>query len=196
VLTVAAELLETISLYPYLAKVVQSLAKFREPFLLARIEHLSKSGIANAFQSTAFYGGIFLMVTCVGLIVTYIGELISGTTKHGVASQLGLITFLAGLVFVGARLMQGRLKERRALQQIKEEQSILSRAKLNGGSLTISEAALECGIGISDAKNAFERLSKTGACQVDVTPQGELYYRFPTFNTKQIESEIHPGEFG
>jgi len=151
--------------------------------------------MANFFQSTLFFGGILLILTCVGLIVTYIGEIIAGTAKYGVASHLGLITFLAGLILLSGYLMRGQLKERRALQEIKEEQAILSRAKINGGSLTISEVALECGIGISDAKRAFERLSKTGVCQVDVSSQGELYYRFPAFSTKQIESEIHPGEF-
>lgn len=125
--------------------------------------------------------GTFLILLCGGLIVTYIGEIIQGTTKHGVASQLGLITFLAGLVFVGLKLIQSQLKERRALKEINEEQLLLSRAKNKGGSLTVSEAALECKLGISDTKKAFERLALTGVCRVDVNESGELFYWFPSF---------------
>lgn len=125
--------------------------------------------------------GTVLILFCGGLIVTYIGEIIQGTTRHGVASQLGLITFLAGLLFVGLKLIQSQLRERRALREINEEQLLLSRAKTQGGSLSISEAALECKLGISDTKKAFERLALTGVCRVDVNDAGELYYWFPSF---------------
>lgn len=126
-----------------------------------------------------------------GLIVTYIGEIITGTTRHGVASQLGLITFLFGLIFVGLKLVQRELNERKAVKEIHEEQLILSRAKAKGGSLTMSEAALECRMRLCDTKKAFERLALTGVCRIDVTDAGELYYWFPTFEAKQkqLESE-------
>lgn len=158
-------------------------------------KRLNRSGISQFLQSTLWCVGVFLILVCGGLIVTYVGEIIAGNPKYGVAHHLGLITFLAGLVFVGVKLVQVKLKEKRALRQIKEEQLILSRAKIDGGTLTISAAALECGIGIADTKSAFERLSQTGVCQIDVNEHGELYYRFPTFLNKQIESQIHPGEF-
>ncbi len=102
---------------------------------------------------------------------------------------VGVDTFLAGLVFVGLKLIQSQLRERNALRQINEEQLILSRAKTKGGSLTVSDAALECKLGISDTKKAFERLALTGVCRVDVNDAGELFYWFPTFEkSKQIQS--------
>ncbi len=147
------------------------------------------SGVSSAVKAFIWCGGTFLIILCGGLIVTYIGEIIQGTTKHGVASQLGLITFLAGLVFVGLKLIQSQLRERNALRQINEEQLILSRAKTKGGSLTVSDAALECKLGISDTKKAFERLALTGVCRVDVNDAGELFYWFPTFEkSKQVQS--------
>lgn len=153
---------------------------------------MDKSPIAQAFKTLAWCGGTFLILLCGGLIVTYIGEIIQGTTKHGVASQLGLITFLCGLVFVGIKLIQKQLTERRAMKEITEEQLILSYAKANGGSLTMSAVALECKMGIADTKKAFERLALTGICRIDVTDAGELYYWFPTFATTNHESNLQP----
>jgi hypothetical protein len=121
--------------------------------------------------------------------VTYIAEIIAGETKHGISSQLGLITFLAGLVVVGWKLVESRLKESRAWKELGEEQLILSRAKSNGGSLTVTQTALECGVSILDAKKAFERLSMSGVCQVDVTDDGELCYNFPSLRLKLEANE-------
>lgn len=135
--------------------------------------------------------GGFLIVFCGGLIVTYVSEIITGTTKHGVSSQLGLITFLAGLVFVGWKLIQGRLAERKAVKELKEEQLILTRAKAKDGSLTVSETALECRISIADTKKAFERLAITGVCRIDVTDEGELCYRFPSLRLSLKKEESY-----
>ena len=125
--------------------------------------------------------GVFLVLMSGGLIVTYIGEIVSGTTRHGVASQLGLIVFLCGIVFAGGKMIQGRLTEHNAVKQLKEEQLILNRAKSSGGALTVSQTALDCKLRIADAKKAFERLALSGVCRVDVTDRGELCYRFPSF---------------
>jgi hypothetical protein len=121
--------------------------------------------------------------------VTYVAELITGTTQHGVSSQLGLITFLSGFVVWGWYLVKGGLAENKALKELREEQLILTRAKAHSGSLTVSETALESHISIADAKKAFERLSMTGVCQVDVTDDGELCYRFPSLRPKGQREE-------
>ncbi len=131
-----------------------------------------------------FILGIFMMLFNGGLIVTYISELIAGETQHGVSSQLGLITFLSGLVVWGWFLVQGRLRENKAIKELNEEQLILTRAKAHRGVLTVSQTALEAQLSIADAKKAFERLSLTGVCQVDVTDDGELCYRFPSLRQK------------
>lgn len=130
--------------------------------------------------------GVALIIFSGALIVTYIGELITGTTLHGVANQLGVITFFAGLVFVGYKMTEVQLNENKALKELKEEQIILTAAKTKGGSITVSEAALEGRINISNTKRAFERLALTGICQVDVSDEGELLYRFPSFERKQL----------
>lgn len=136
-----------------------------------------------------FILGILMMLFNGGLIVTYISELIAGETKHGVSSQLGLITFLSGFVVWGWFLVQGRLRENKAIKELTEEQLILTRAKAHSGSLTVSETALESQLSIADAKKAFERLSMTGVCQVDVTDDGELCYRFPSLRPKGQSDE-------
>lgn len=145
--------------------------------------------MAQVFKTFAWIFGTFLILLSGGLIVTYVGEIITGTTRHGVASQLGLIAFLCGLVFVGMKLINAQLIERQAVKEIQEEQAILSQAKLKGGTLTISSAALDCKMRISDTKKVFERLAQTGICRVDVNDAGELYYWFPTFEPKQIDGE-------
>ncbi|MBP6594909.1 MAG: hypothetical protein KA255_17935 [Candidatus Obscuribacter sp.] len=129
----------------------------------------------------AIWGGSFLMLLPGGLIVTYIGEIITGTTRHGVPSQVGLIAFLAGLVFLGFKLVTGQLKERQAVKELNEEQTLLLRARVKGGVITVAEAAVESRLSILDAKRAFEKLSALGVCHVDVTEQGELCYRFAGF---------------
>ena len=139
----------------------------------------------------AFVSGIVMMLFCSGLIVTYTAEIIVGETKHGVSSQLGLIVFLAGLVFVGWKLVQGRLVENKAVRELQEEQLILSKAKTRGQALTVSETALECQLSISETKKAFERLALTGVCQIDVTDEGELCYNFPSLRPKNQPEEDH-----
>lgn len=126
-----------------------------------------------------------MILLSIGLIVSYVSELITNTTKHGVSTQLGLITFLCGVVYVGMKLMGVKLREMTAMREIKEEQLILSKAKAAGGSLTMSQAALECKLRIADTKKTFERLALTGICRIDVTESGELFYRFPTFETPE-----------
>lgn len=136
----------------------------------------------STFRSLgAMWGGSFLMLVPGGLVITYIGEIIAGTTRHGVPSQVGLIAFLIGLVFLGFKLVTGQLKERQAVKELNEEQTLLLRARGKGGIITVAEAALESRLSILDAKRAFERLSALGVCQVDVTEQGELCYRFAGF---------------
>ncbi len=152
------------------------------------------SPLSSGVSGLSMWGGSFLMLLPGGLIVTYIGEIIAGTTRHGVPSQLGLIVFLSGLVFLGFRMVSGQLKERRAVKELQEEQAILNRAKTKSGVLTVSEAALDCRLSILDAKQAFERLSRLSVCQVDVTELGELCYRFPSFENPSAPSEtLMPG---
>ncbi|MBX3074804.1 hypothetical protein KF728_01680 [Candidatus Obscuribacterales bacterium] len=143
-----------------------------------------KAPSGSLVSSRSFWLGVSLIIFCGGLDVTYIAEIITGETRHGVSSQLGLITFMAGLVFVGWKLVEAKLREGKAWKELREEQLILSRAKTNGGTLTVSETALESGISILDAKKAFERLSLSGVCQVDVTDEGELCYNFPSLRLK------------
>lgn len=142
------------------------------------------------FLQNLTYGfSVFLVLLCCGLNITYFGEIIEGTTKHGVASQLGLMFFLSGLAFIGWRSIQRRMKETRALQELKEEQLIMNRARTYSGVLFISETALDCQLSISGTKKAFERLSLLGVCRVDVTDDGELCYRFPSLKTKDRNEE-------
>lgn len=148
-------------------------------------------GSGSFLPGLVFAAGSFLILICSGLIVTYISEIITGTTRHGVASQMGLIVFLIGLVFVGWKMVQSRLHEKKAWKELREEQLILNRARDYAGSLTVSQTALDCQIAIADTKRAFERLSILGVCQVDVTDEGELCYRFPSLLLKGQSKNDH-----
>lgn len=140
-------------------------------------------------QNLAYWFSIFSFLLCCGLNVTYFGEIVEGTTRHGVASQLGLMFFLSGFAYVAWRIIQSRMKENRALQELKEEQLIMNRARTYSGVLFISETALDCQLSISGTKKAFERLSLLGICRVDVTDEGELCYRFPSLRTRNRNEE-------
>lgn len=137
----------------------------------------------NLLQKFFFWFSVFLITFCSGLIVTYIAEFIAHENKHPISSQAGLIVFLAGIVFICVRNVRIHLREGKAVKELKEEQSILNRARQRKQPLTITETALDCQLRISDAKKAFERLSLTGVCQIDVTEEGELCYRFPSFES-------------
>lgn len=145
------------------------------------------ASIFQFFKDALFTGGVFLVLMAGGLIVTFTGELMVGDTRgHSVGSQLGLIVFLCGIFFVGCKMIMSKLNERKAIKELKEEQLLLNRAKAEKGVLTVSEAALECQMSILDTKKAFERLALTSVCRIDVTEEGELCYRFPSFESEVI----------
>ena len=134
-------------------------------------------------QKLTFGGSIFMILFCGGLIVTYVAEIIAHENKHPISSQIGLMFFLAGIVFVFCRNVRARMNDNQAVKELKEEQSILNRARHSKVPLTITETALDCHLRIAETKKAFERLSRTGVCQIDVTEEGELCYRFPSFES-------------
>ncbi|MBX9569693.1 MAG: hypothetical protein K2X77_12395 [Candidatus Obscuribacterales bacterium] len=144
-----------------------------------------KSGpqFSTLFQKFSFGFSLFMIIFCGGLIVTYIAELLVHENKHPVSSQVGLMFFLAGLIVVCLRIVRIHLSDSKAVRELKEEQSILNRARQRKRPLTITETALDCQMRISDTKKAFERLSLTGVCQIDVTEEGELCYIFPSFES-------------
>lgn len=148
------------------------------------VKGINEGTKVSTLQNLGFGFGVFMTLFCGGLIVTYVSELIAGTGKHPIASQLGLIVFLSGICFVGIRMINSRGREQCAIKELQEEQLILNRAKANNGLLTVSQTALECRLRIADTKKAFERLAATSICQIDVTEDGELCYRFASFEKK------------
>ena len=143
------------------------------------------ASVAHFFKDIIFSCGVLLVLISGGLVVTFTGELMAGETRgHSFGSQLGLIVFLCGFVFVGCKMIMSKLNEQKAIKELREEQVLLNRAKAQKGVLTVSEAALGCQLRISDTKKAFERLALTGVCRIDVTEEGELCYRFPSFETE------------
>lgn len=124
-----------------------------------------------------------MILFCGGLIVTYVAEFIAHENKHPVSTQVGLVFFLAGIVFVCCRNVKVRMNDNKAVNELNEEQAILNRARQSKVPITITETALDCHLRIAETKKAFERLSRTGVCQIDVTEEGELCYRFPSFES-------------
>lgn len=118
-----------------------------------------------------------------GLFVTYVSEILTHENRVPISTLVGLLTFLAGIVFVCARKIGSHRHESAAYRELYEEQEILNRARQTRSPLTIVKTALDCKIRISEAKKAFERLALTGVCQIDVTEEGELCYRFPGFES-------------
>ena len=148
-------------------------------------EFILKSKSANNFANRLLGSlSVFTIVFFTGLIVSYTSEIFTGETPHGVASQLGLIVFLFGIILVCLNYLRGQWKERKAVKEVEAERLILGHAKAGKGIITVSAASLECGLSISNAKKTLERLAMTGVCHVDVSEQGELVYCFPSFESK------------
>ena len=146
---------------------------------------------------------VFTVVFFTALNVSYIADIITGDSKQGVSTLLGLVVFLFGVILVCLSYLRRQSKERKALKEVEEEELILGHAKASQGLITVSAASLECGMPISHAKKCLERLAMTGVCHVDVSEQGQLLYCFPSFQSKPepiglIEPPAHkfkdPGE--
>lgn len=120
-----------------------------------------------------------LLVFCIGLIVTYITELATGTSDHP-RSDPGLCVFLSGIGIICSWWLRRRWRERESVSQLYQEQSILRCLKANQSGLTIAQAAIDCKLRIADTRKALDKLTTTGVCQVDVSEEGELIYKLMT----------------
>ncbi len=139
--------------------------------------------VQNIFIGSA----VLVLVLCVGLIATAAGDIATGHVRN-VAGMVGAITWLIGLSLAILLYLKTRLKERATVRHIREEQFILRCAKARAGLLTLADASYECQMTIADTKRALDRLVKLGVCQVDVSDDGDMIYKFSSLSENhQVE---------
>lgn len=151
--------------------------------------------ITALFQKLGYGLSVFMLLFFGMMFVMDVVELVTRTNKEPISTGLGLLVFLGGMIFMLARNVFRHVGDQNAVRELKEEQSILNRARQSGAPLTITETALDCQLRIADTKKAFERLALTGVCRIDVTEEGELCYKFPSFSSgarKVKASEYEP----
>jgi hypothetical protein len=142
------------------------------------------------YQKVTFGFNVSLILFSGFLLTTSIVEILAHENKHALSTLVGLAVFFGGLLVICSRNVWIQSNDRKAMRELREEQSILNRARQTKLALTIPETALNCQLRIADTKKAFERLSLTGVCQIDVTEEGELCYRFPSFESDTRSSTL------
>ncbi|MCB9469023.1 MAG: hypothetical protein H6677_12185 [Candidatus Obscuribacterales bacterium] len=140
-----------------------------------------KSGFASA--AALVYEKFVLLMAILSscLFVSFVVDAFTGHLRRGPGTQAACIILCGGVFAACAFYLRSRWKDKGAVAELQQEQLILNLAKSNRGEVTVAEVSVDCGLSISVTKKAFERLAMTGVCQVDVSDQGELVYRFPSF---------------
>ncbi|MEZ4489583.1 MAG: hypothetical protein R3F51_18500 [Cyanobacteriota/Melainabacteria group bacterium] len=146
-----------------------------------RSELKKKGGVSNILAAVYEKFVLLMAIFSACFFVAFIIDAFTGDMRHGPGTQAACIIMFGGLFAACAFYLRSRWKDKGAVAELQQEQLILNLAKSNRGEVTVAEVSVDCGMSISVAKKAFERLAMTGVCQVDVSDQGELVYRFPSF---------------
>ncbi|MEZ4544884.1 MAG: hypothetical protein R3C24_13445 [Cyanobacteriota/Melainabacteria group bacterium] len=140
-----------------------------------------KGGVSNILAAVYEKFVLLMAIFSACFFVAFIIDAVTGDMRHGPGTQAACIIMFGGIFAACAFYLRSRWKDKGAVAELQQEQLILNLAKSNRGEVTVAEVSVDCGMSISVAKKAFERLAMTGVCQVDVSDQGELVYRFPSF---------------
>ena len=140
-----------------------------------------KGGVSNILAAVYEKFVLLMAIFSACFFVAFIIDAFTGDMRHGPGTQAACIIMFGGIFAACAFYLRSRWKDKGAVAELQQEQLILNLAKSNRGEVTVAEVSVDCGMSISVAKKAFERLAMTGVCQVDVSDQGELVYRFPSF---------------
>ena len=140
-----------------------------------------KGGVSNILAAVYEKFVLLMAIFSSCFFVAFIIDAFTGDMRHGPGTQAACIIMFGGIFAACAFYLRSRWKDKGAVAELQQEQLILNLAKSNRGEVTVAEVSVDCGMSISVAKKAFERLAMTGVCQVDVSDQGELVYRFPSF---------------
>ena len=140
-----------------------------------------KGGVSNILAAVYEKFVLLMAIFSACFFVAFIIDAFTGDMRHGPGTQAACIIMFGGLFAACSFYLRSRWKDKGAVAELQQEQLILNLAKSNRGEVTVAEVSVDCGMSISVAKKAFERLAMTGVCQVDVSDQGELVYRFPSF---------------
>lgn len=146
-----------------------------------RSELKKKDGVGNLLSAVYEKFVLLMAIFSSCFFFAFIIDAFTGDMRHGPGTQAACIIMFGGIFAACAFYLRSRWRDKGAMAELQQEQLILNLAKSNRGEVTVAEVSVDCGISISVAKKAFERLAMTGVCQVDVSDQGELVYRFPSF---------------
>lgn len=127
-------------------------------------------------------GGLLAAFGLVGVGVE-IDHLRQGTAESPVTGfLLAAVFILGGLALIGsarrAKLPPEQGEPRPALSERDIERMVLACAQQRGGRVTIAEVAAGTQLSFTEAKEVLEKLSRAGACTMDVTENGAFIYEF------------------
>ncbi|HMP50995.1 MAG TPA: hypothetical protein PKD05_05515 [Candidatus Melainabacteria bacterium] len=147
-----------------------------------RRSDLKKNGGVGNMLAAVYEKFVLLMaIFSACFFGAFIIDAFTGDMRHGPGTQAACIIMFGGIFAACVFYLRSRWRDKGAVAELQQEQLILNLAKSNQGEVTVAEVSVDCGLSISVTKKAFERLAMTGVCQVDVSDQGELVYRFPSF---------------
>lgn len=143
---------------------------------------LKKNGGVGSMLAAVYEKFVLLMaIFSACFFGAFLIDAFTGDMRHGPGTQAACIIMFGGIFAACVFYLRSRWRDKGAVAELQQEQLILNLAKSNQGEVTVAEVSVDCGLSISVTKKAFERLAMTGVCQVDVSDQGELVYRFPSF---------------
>ncbi len=117
----------------------------------------------------------------IALVFTALADLVSGTEeKPGVL--IGLMVFFAGLAggcgFFTYRVFRYAVKTKLSMDDI--QKLVVSKARLEGGRLTLADVLSIEGLSVKTAKKILSALVDHGIAEIEVAENGAFVYRFPS----------------
>jgi len=125
--------------------------------------------------AAAFLIGVFGVVMIAGVLI----QLLEGTSKYSLTTDLLLSLLFGVLPLAGGLLLYRRVRRAVAGRQVDErEAAVLKVVKERKGTVTAVDVAADCGMSMEHAQETLDGLQRRGFCEMDVEDSGTVVYRF------------------
>ncbi|MFC0629380.1 hypothetical protein [Kribbella deserti] len=119
-----------------------------------------------------------LVISSVFFVTAAIGDIATGASDTDSSTLWGILVFFLSASAVGGWMAWANLgPRRRQVSQQELELKVLDLARELGGSVTVVEVASDCGVSVSVAKQALDRLCGHGVATPELTDAGLMVYR-------------------
>lgn len=142
--------------------------------------------------------GGFVSLASVFFVAVAVGDLFGGDPETSTGVLVGLLLFFSGTAVSGGYLARRQLfgvaPDPEDLEPSQERQ-ILRLAAERGGTLRVAEVVVHTNLSVTEAQEAFDRLSRTDVVHLDSDDDGHMLYRFPgledehSITSQVVESE-------